>query len=264
MNKFIFIFAALITASTSAYAKEQFTLSPSLIHFDYAEFSTTDKLLNRELGWLPGIETRLRYPIGSRLLIDAHTSYYRSSVDYVGQTQSGVPHNTDTRTSLFRLGARAELAIYQDINLFFSAQSHRWKRGIKDSNNISGIDETYQWLEYSIGFSSSIITSDKNTLILEAGLLATRQVSMDVDLSRVGLGAAELDLGNGTGTRLSLLWRPHFKDNFRYGIDVFFESWEFGRSNTKRTEGGASSVFVTEPRSETQNIGLKLNLEYGF
>ena len=87
---------------------------------------------------------------------------------------------------------------------------------------------------------------------------------MDVDLSRVDLGSAELDLGNGTGTRLSLLWRPHFKDNFRYGVNVFFESWGFGRSNTKPTTGGTSSAFVTEPRSETQNIGLKLNLEYAF
>lgn len=264
MNKFIFIFAALITAPTSSYANGQFTLSPSLIHFDYAEFSTANKLLDRELGWLPGLETRLRYPPGSRLLIDVHSAYYRSSVDYVGQTQSGTPHNTRTRTSLARLGARAELTLYPDINLFFSAQSHRWKRGIKVSNDISGIDESYQWLEYSIGFNSSIITSDKHVLILEAGLLATRQASMDVDLSRVDLGSAELDLGNGTGTRLSLLWRQHFQDNFRYGVNVFFEAWEFGRSNTKPTAGGASSVFVTEPRSETRNIGLKLNLEYGF
>ena len=77
-------------------------------------------------------------------------------------------------------------------------------------------------------------------------------------------GSARLDIGDGTGGRLNLSWKRLSENNTRYGLSLFFEGWDFGRSNTKLTQGGSSSVFVTEPRSETRNIGLKFNIEYMF
>lgn len=269
MNKLILIFSVLVTASTTSYAERFFTLSPSLIHFDYTEFSKSDKVLDRELGWLPGLEAKLDFAVTTKWIIAFNTSYHQGEVNYVGQTQStlsnpAMPHNTDTRTNLLRLGAKIEKVVYKNINVFISAQSHRWHRDIQDNNNISGIAETYKWMEYSIGLNSNFHFNKNDVLNLEAGFLITRNGTIDVDLSRVDYGSTKLNLGDSAGIRLKLFWRKQYKENIHYGPGLFFESWEFGRSNTKQTQGGSSSTFVTEPRSETRNIGLTFNVEYSF
>lgn len=243
-------------------ADTQFIISPALLHFDYTEFSTSDKVLDRETGWLPGVEARLNHALPSDWSIALYTSYYQGTVNYDGQTQSGTPHTTDTGTNFFRLGAQLEKIILENTSLFISAQSHQWERDIQDSNNISGITESYDWLEYSAGINYRLNINNKDSLELTAGLLITRNAEIYVDLSRVNLGTTTLDIGDGTGGRLKLDWYRQHSEPMQYGLGLFFEAWDFGRSNTRATEGGSNIVNVTEPRSETRNIGLTFNLKY--
>jgi len=264
MNKIFTISTILLCNSTLAAAETQLTFSPSLLHFDYTEFSTTDEVLDRELGWLPGLEFKLSHTITSDWLVDIVGAYYQGTVDYTGQTQTGTPHTTDTETKLLRFGGRINKSIYKKIHLFIGAQLHQWNRDIRDNNNVSGLDEIYKWLEYSIGLNSDLFISQKDIVNLEAGFLITRNGTLDVDLSRIDLGTTILDLGDGTGARVNLSWKRISTNNIHYGLSLFAEGWDFGRSNTKRTQGGSPNVLVTEPGSETRNIGIKLNIEYIF
>ena len=250
--------------STLAFAEIQLTLSPSFLYFDYTEFSTTDQALDRETGWLPGFKAKLNYSITPEWLINIHTAYYQGTVDYDGQTQSGIAHSTDTKTKLTRLGASVERSLIENIRLFIGAQSHHWQRNIQDSNNISGLDETYKWLEYTTGLNVDFPVTAKDIIKLEAGFLFIRNATIDVDLSKINSGTATLGIGDGTGARLNATWTQQHVNNTRYGLGIFFEAWHFGRSNTKQTQNSSSIIFVTEPRSETKNIGLKLNIEYIF
>lgn len=264
MNRSIFFPAILLCYPTVSIAAPKLTISPALLYFDYTEFSTTDTVLNNETGWLPGLEASLRYTPSPDWLIGLNTSYFSGTVDYDGQTQSGVPHTTDTDTDLFRLGARLDRSIYDDIYLFVGFQTQRWGRNINDKDGISGIDETYEWYEYAIGLNTDLHLSGKDRLTLEASFLLTRDATVFVDLTRVNLGTTTLDLGDGTGGRVNLNWAHQYDHAINFGLGLFFEAWQFGRSNTKQLENGSSIIFVTEPRSETRNIGLKFNMEYMF
>jgi len=264
MKKIVLLPITLLCHSTLAVAETRLTLSPSLLYFDYTEFNTTNEILDRELGWLPGLELKLSHTITSGWRFELNSTYYQGTVDYVGQTQTGVPHMTDTGTKLLRLGGRIQKAIYEKTQLFAGAQSHQWNRDIRDNNNISGIDETYKWLEYTIGLSYDILLNPDNVLNLEAAYLVTRNATINVDLSRVNLGSAKLDIADGTGGRVNLNWKTAYTDNTHIGLSFFFEAWDFGRSNTKPTQGGTSAIFITEPGSETRNTGLKFNIEYSF
>lgn len=265
-NKSLILFTFLIFSN--CYGSEdtgtRLSLSPSLLHFDYTEFSTTDEVLDRERGWLPGLEVGLNHSFTSDWSGDIFSAYYRGTVDYTGQTQTGTAHTTDTDSNLFRIGARVGRLIYKSIRLFVGAQRHQWKRDIKDNNGISGIDETYKWREYSIGLNSDFAITHKDIINLEASFLLIRDASIFVDLSRVNLGTTTLDIGDGTGARLKFSWNRPYKNNINYGLGLFFEAWQFGRSNTRQTQNSSAIVFVTEPRSETRNIGLKFNFEYMF
>jgi len=262
MNKLILTFALLISHSTVSAAETQLVFSPALLHFDYTELSTSDQILDRETGWLPGFEVRINHSLSPGWLINLYTSYYQGTVDYDGQTQSGTPFTTDTGTRFFRLGAQIEKLIIEDIGLFISAQSHQWKRDIHDTNTISGITEIYEWIEYSAGISYGLHISNKDSIKLDAGLLVISNAEIHVDLSRVDLGSTTLDIGDGTGGRLNLAWNRQYNKTTQYGIGFFYEAWDFGRSNTKATAGGSNIVYATEPSSETRNIGLKFNFSY--
>ncbi len=264
MEKTLTWLVILTCYSANLYAETTFVISPSLLHFDYTEFSTTNHELDRETGWLPGLEASLNQTITPDWLLSINTSYFQGTVDYNGETQAGVPHTTDTDTNLFRLGAQVNRLIYKNISLFVGAQAHQWKRDIKDNNNISGIYEVYKWREYSVGLNSDFSFTQKDIINLQASFLLIRDATILVDLSRVNLGTTTLDLGDGTGARLNLSWVHQYKNNISYGLGLFFEAWQFGRSNTKQTQNSSAIIFVTEPRSETRNIGLQFNIEYLF
>lgn len=268
MNKLISLSAILICHSTLSFAETitetQLTISPSLLHFDYTEFSTTDELLDRETGWLTGFEAKLSHTIAGGWWFDIYSSYYLGTVDYTGQTQSGIPITTNTSTDLFRIGGQINKEIYKKIHLFIGAQSHQWDRDIKNTNIASGIDETYKWREYSIGLNTDIYISKNNIVSIDIAYLLIRNATIFVDLSRVNLGSTTLDITDGTGARANLNWKIISTNNINYGLSLFAEGWDFGRSNTKQTQGGSPNVYVTEPRSETRNIGLKFNIKYKF
>ena len=218
MNKLTITAAILLCQASIAFAETRLTVSPALLHFDYTEFSTTDQELNNESEWLPGLNAGLSYAITPDWSVAIDTSYYQGTVDYDGQTQQGIPHTTDSDATLFRLGARLDRSIYKDIRLFIGAISHQWKRDIKDKNNISGIDETYEWYEYSVGLDTDFFMTDRDYINLAVSYLLIRNATVFVDLSRVDLGTTTLDLGDGTGGRLNLSWFHQYRQNISLGL----------------------------------------------
>lgn len=263
MNKFILIFL-LLNVSTLSFAEKQLTLSPSLLHFDYSEFSQTNRLLDREKGVLPGIDLNLTHTINTDWSFDIDGAYYTGTVDYAGETQSGIPASTDTRTDLFRIGAQINRNLYDNTQLFIGTRLHQWNRNIQDSSNVTGLDETYKWREYSIGLNSYVYKNGNDILNVEVAYLLIRNATMFVDLSRIDYGSATLDLTNGTGGRLKISWDRQHAENTRYGVSFVVEGWNFGRSNTKPTQGGSVVAFVTEPRSETLHVQLQFNIKHSF
>ena len=264
MKKLIIIFLSLFYLPTLANADSQLILSASLLHFDYTEFSTTNRVLDNEQGWLPGLKILSQHKGPAGLSFDISGAYYQGVVDYTGQTQSGTPHNTTTNTEFFRVAGQINKLIFKNTRLFSGIQLHKWDRDINDRNNISGIYEIYQWQEYAFGINSDFLINKNNTLNASIAYLLVRKARIYVDISRIGLGSTTLDIGNDDGARFKLKWKNLFADNIFYSLSLFAETWNFARSNSKFTEGGSSTVSVTEPRSETINMGLNFNIEYSF
>jgi hypothetical protein len=264
MKKTLVWLAILLSHSAQLSAETSLIISPSLQHFDYTEFSTTDRVLDRETGWLPGVEASLNQAITPDWSFNINTSYYQGTVDYSGETQQGVAHITDTDTGLFSIGARLNLLIHHNIKIFAGAQARQWDRDIKDNNKVSGVDETYRWREFNVGVNTAFTILQQDRLSLEASLLLIRDATIFVDLSRVNRGTTTLDLGDDTGARFKLSWSRQYNNQINYGLGLFVETWQFGRSNTRQTQNSSTITFVTEPRSETLNTSLHLNIEYIF
>jgi hypothetical protein len=264
MKKIIISFLSLLYLPSLVSADSELILSASLLHFDYTEFSSTNRVLDNEQGWLPGLKILSQHKGSSGLSFNITGAYYQGIVDYTGQTQSGTPHNTTTNTEIFRIAGQINQLIYKKTHLFAGIQLHKWNRDINDRNNISGIYETYTWQEYAFGINTDFSINKNNTLSASIAYLLVRNARIYVDISRIDLGATTLDIGDDDGARFKLKWKKPLAENTSYGLSLFAESWNFARSNSKLTEGGSSTVSVTEPRSETINIGVNFNIEYTF
>lgn len=243
---------AILLLSFSVKAESQFSIAPTLLHFDYTEFSKSGVVLDKETGWIPGLQLQLNKPFGEQWRIAFELTGYDGSVDYEGNTQ------TTTEATIIRFGARIETPITSQTDLVFGATHHEWQRDIQDSSTLSGLFEIYRWWEISLGISSQFWAKDTQSWRAEAVLLRTVNPTIHVDISRADLGKTDLDLGTEWGARLQLSWTGAVNPKWQYGFKVFYEAWDFGRSGSKTTSGGAISLPVVEPRSETRHSGLLL------
>ncbi|MDH5387768.1 MAG: hypothetical protein OEY06_04905 [Gammaproteobacteria bacterium] len=255
-------FLLLLTFSLIARAESEFSLTPSLMHFDYTEFSYNGTVLDRETGWVPGIQFQLAHDINDQLNIELGISTYGGNVDYAGHTQSGLPHNTRTNEGLTRIDTRFIAPLLPDTNIYLATKFHQWDRNIYSNNGVAGIFEQYQWWEISVGGRISFWIKNNQAWIADIAILRTINPTLYVDLSSVDAGNADLNLGSDTGARLQLMWEISTNERYTYGINTFYEIWDFGISDTKNTTGGSSSFSIFEPRSETRHIGIQFQLNF--
>lgn len=261
MNKTSISLLCLAILGTSPVCSEtSFSIQPLLHRFDYTEFSITGQQLDRETGWIPGIKFQINAKLWDTLKTTFESSIINGNVVYSGQTQSGISLITNTDTKISAHGIRLAIPILSNSELFGSSKYTQWDRDILGP---SGFFEKYTWWELSIGVKSEIWRKNNQTLHLEFGLLRIKQPEIFVDLTKFNLGSTTLQIGEDYGGRFQLEWSQLDNSYWSLGLNAYLEFWDFGRSNTRLTTGG-TPTGVTEPRSETRNIGLQLSLKHLF
>ena len=253
---FLVIYGAPIKAET------HFSLAPSLINFDYTEFTFNNNVLNKETGWIPGIQFQITQTINEQLNIELDVSYYDGTANYTGHTQSGLSHNTQTDEQLLQVAMKLITALATNTDIYLSTKNHQWDRNIQGSKNTPGIFETYQWWEMSVGARTAIHIKGNQSWLADISVLKTINPTIYVDLSSIDAGHANLELGSDTGARLQLMWKMMSDKQNSYGINIFYETWDFGISNSKTTIGGSRNESIFEPRSETRHSGIQLLLNF--
>jgi len=254
----------LLIFSQTIKAESQFSITPSLMHFDYTEFNFNGSVLDRETGWIPGIQFRLTQDLLNQLNIELEISTYGGNVDYSGQTQTGLPHHTQTNEKLLRFGAHLIAALSPNTDIYLATKYHQWDRNIRSNNGVASLFEQYQWWEISAGSRILFWIKDGQSWIADIAILQTISPTIYVDLSSVDAGSTDLNLGPDTGARLQLMWKTSADDHYTYGINAFYEIWGFGVSNTQSTSGGSSSLSIYEPESKTRHAGIQLQLNFNY
>ena len=254
----------LLTLSRAAIAGPQISIAPSLLHFDYTEFGSRGNELDNETGWLPGVQLLLetgRHPPWSAGL---ELSVYSGTIDYTGQTQTGTPHATTTKEMLVKLGTHISTPLARHTRLVFAANFNEWERDINDSNGVSGLLEIYSWWEISAGATLEFWNKDDQSWQAGVFLIRTIDPGIHIDLSRANFGSTDLDLGAEWGSRLQLAWTQYKDAGSHVSIKLYHEARDFGQSGTGATTGGASSLFVMEPRSESRHTGIQFLAGFNY
>ena len=244
-----------------------------LMHFDYEE-REAGVFLDGEKGWVPSLTGELelhKNQLFGRLMLRVASG----TVDYNGQTQSGIP--LTTRSDATFLQGEVQLGGFVDparrLALFGGLAARRWTREIKDSTVVVGgvpqptygYTEVYGWGELQAGLRWAFLQGPGRSWDVDARLVRTFNAGISIDLTRFGVqpGNPSLDLGSETGWRVGSTFR-HELDRSRLTLvaAVWAEGYAFGKSDPIQVydPSTGSTGLLHEPDSKTTNFGLELGL----
>ncbi len=230
--------------------------------FYYTEYSDAGTTLDRELGGIPGLSFRF----GQRLTDwewESSASYHYGRVAYTGQTQAGVPYNTQTDEGVgdvaLRLGRwfgeRYPIMPYAGLGY------RRWDRNIQPGA-AGGLFESYRWGYAWLGAKVIAYQRDTSNLVVDIGWIKPIDPAIYVDFRGAYNIAPSLNLASQDGLRLMLTSHTALPGNITLILEPYFEYWQLGRSPnvTYRDSVTNRNITVYEPASKTKNLGVNLRL----
>lgn len=238
-------------------------LGVSAQDFGYKEFNDQNALLDREDGFMPGLEIE----IGNEWQDMAGVFRYElfdGQVDYDGQTQLGVPitTRTDERVTnvevLFRYNVKS--LSKNNVKLTIGLGDRIWRRDILATNITSGLSEIYRWKYFTVGGEAIVWQRGKWSAGIDVRLLRTIRPTMTLDL--VGFDAATLNLGSRNSARINFPLQFTDGTGRQWMFTPYWESWRLGRSADQYLISGGvpTTAIVYEPRSETNIAGVTISL----
>lgn len=258
-----------IQAQWSENTTEEMYLGASLLDFTYKEFDDAGTLLDREDGIIPGFMLgykRQRNDVFTELSF----SYHGTDIKYDGQTQSGIPVTTRSDADIYELQLKmgSELRTRNNYKYeMYGGFGYRfWQRNIRSTAIAAGIYEEYDWSYFMLGAKFPLTKTEESTLDFDIQYTRMINANIFVQLSSLGADDVNLALGKESGYRFSLPWRIKTQNSSTWVIEPYYEFWEIGKSEIKPiTVGGTPTGFVVwEPRSETSNVGINLNMVIPF
>jgi hypothetical protein len=239
-------------------AEAQETVSPlevgvgvSALRFDYREFGDNGRILNRELGGVPGVSLRLEQQRDDWEW-EAAGSFHYGSVHYSGEDNHGDPLSTTTNETLGDVSLR--LGSWFNASLPFEPYAgfgyHYWGRDIYSTGTVSGLYEVYRWHYLWLGGKLLAYEQNGSSLMLDFGLVRPFHTTLDV----FSLNTRVYPVGKN-GFRLSMISNIPFTSNVSMAITPYAENWEFGRSPPDANGN-------LEPDSSTRDVGLDLKLNW--
>lgn len=235
----------------------------SALRFDYRESDDAGRVLDKELGTIPGLSVKVgqRFPAWEW---ESAGSYHRGQVPYNGQTDLGSPYSTRTDEYIgdisLRLGrwfdGRYPTMPYAGIGY------RRWDRDILPGS-LNGLFESYRWSYLWLGLKQSLAPQQSSSqLFLDAGLLKPINPEIHIDFKGTYPVSPTVYPQSNLGLRLMLTSSIALSKDMRMTMEPYYEYWKLGRSPSVSTPVSTGILTVHEPASRTSNFGL--NLRFGW
>jgi len=250
--------AAFGLAAQPLQAAIDWRLAVDMKSFDYREFHN-GQLLDLESGWLPGLAGALDWRQG-KWSLTPEVAWHSGQVDYDGQTQTGIPHDTDTDTELLRYGLTAGYllpATRWHWRLTAAFQRMQWQRDIRPNNGVSGLKEDYRWNEGSLGLQFALPNRSQEPWQLHLQYLLIDSPQLEVK-SDSEFDPVTFALGERHGWRVS--FTVPLTAGGRWSLQPYWERWRFGQSDSLSLtrNGQDTSWLAMEPESLSEHWGLQL------
>ena len=176
-----------------------------------------------------------------------------------------MPLNTTTDETFTDYGAEFFWYPVSDyLGVYAKFQWFEWQRRILPSSQSLELYEVYQWQNIEAGFISTLLQYKKHKLEFKFGLSNSKNGQLKIDLSKVGYGKPNLDLGDGSGISTSLTYHFDLSSKNRLSIGLAHKQWKFSESNNKSISSDTGIITIREPRSESTRTGIFLSYRFNL
>jgi hypothetical protein len=250
------VFADTQLSTISTYA------GVTALDFDYEEFDDLGASLDREQGWLPGMTAGFTYAtqawhFGGNLRWISGTADYTSPIADTTTDEELLDLSLFIGTPLLTRGDNR-------LQLRAGGGYHSWWRNARSTNFAIGFNETYRWKYALIGLHSEHRVDSQTVLTTDIQLHRVFSPELSVEYLQV-YDPLKLSLGQENGFRLSLGLIKMMGKGLFLQVSPWYEYWELGRSaEDDLFSNGVLVGSAHEPRSETRDFGIDLNLCWQF
>lgn len=252
--------AALLATSClvpKAYAGADTSAEVSMESFQWSEYDSSGSRLLREHG--PRLGFGLRWDNYARPLdhwrYSALTRLTVGTVSYDGQTQSGVPVQTDTQYTGLRGEVMAGYQVGFGLLVQGGAGLDLWQRLIKDTTSAIGYRETYSifYAKAGIGYLGHV---GGGRLLAVVGPKMPVYTNEYVDMRHVGYDPLTLHPGRRVSPFGQIEFISESGDQPQWRASLYYDSYRFTPSDPATlTAGGATVGQAWQPESRTDVIG---------
>jgi hypothetical protein len=260
---------ALCYSSASFADRAEYQFGAGLLNFKYTEY-LNNAFLDGETGFIPGVLFK-RKQNNTRFYSELVAQFYANTINYDGQTQSGVPLKTKSNAIImdthFKLGSH--YSSERNHGPYLGLGYRYWFRNIlpgRDNNGnlVAGVLEEYYWFYGLLGYRGHFAVNEKVKWGFD--IRQTQMINAKMDINYLGFknyDNAQVNLGNRSGLRLAIPIQVKLSRRM-LSITPYYEVIDIGRSNSVPiTIGGvATGSSVFEPRSETRNVGIEITLNW--
>lgn len=259
LTAFCLMSAACLTSTS--HAQPSLQLKPLISYYDHREASENGQALNRETGYLQGLNLSAGYRLGSQWEWRVSGRWLTGSVDYDGETQAGSALATETHYDKARLGL--ELGFRANdlpLHLTGGLYNYRRQRDIRGSAQSHPLREEDTGWELQLSATHPLLT---DRLWLSAGLLHRFERQLTSDLTHLGYGQPQLDLPEGWGGHAGMQWRMPDFGPMQSTLSLEYRYLKTPRSESVRTRNSSGTVLVlTQPETRLQQWHLGFNLRW--
>jgi hypothetical protein len=238
-------------------------LGATALDFDYEEFDGQDESLDREEGWLPGVNAGAGLA-GDRWFVESSLLWSSGRVDY---HSPDVDSKTDE--DILNLEVLAGTPVFdadrQRLSLVAGAGHRKWQRDIRSTPVALGLDETYRWYYWLLGLRGEHEFNARTRIVANVQVTRTVNPEIEVQFKENFADDVSLDLGEETAFKVSLAVHRQLGGGTSLWLSPWYERWDLGRSKVKDLYSNGDLIgAVNEPRSETHNYGISLGVRWQF
>lgn len=258
MIKKILISAAASTIAAmplQATAQLSGALSPAFSYVNISENKQNGERIVHETGMLPGIGATLTYR-EDRLETFGAVRTLRGAIDYDGQLQNGMRHQTrtDTQLSQAQFGVRYQ---YREHTRFIAALEYDdWKRNIRGDRVVIGLREHTSSRRLLLGAEQAWQMPAAGTVVVGATLVRAEPERLNVHFSGV-FDDTSMRTRAATGYKAELTYRPVTFQKLQLGAQIEYMKVPRSGAVTVRRDGNPAGA-ITQPEHIRQSITVFL------
>ncbi len=259
----LFLLCPLLAVADSGGISTSVWLGATALDFDYEEFDGQDESLDREDGWLPGVNAGASIA-SERWFVEPGLQWSSGRVDYHSPDV-----DSETDEEILNLEILAGIPVLdadrQRLSLVAGAGHRKWQRDIRSTPTAIGLDETYRWYYSLLGIRGEHEFNASTRIVANVQVTRTVNPEIEVQFRENFADDVSLDLGEETAFKASLALHREVDGRTSLWLMPWYERWDLGRSKVKDLYGdGVYLGKVQEPRSETRNYGISLGVRWQF